>query len=307
MIVSETPDAPEADAAPAPTAGMILAHTRESAGLSIEDVALQLKLAPRQVVALERDDHANLPGRTFVRGFVRNYARLLRLDVDAVLAAVPGDPPASQDRPAFVPATRAIGEMPTERASRPNVARWAIPLVLIAIVAFAAYYEFVRPQASRAPSPPPAPAAKPAASAMPLDNPVRVATEPSAASTTSSETTVAATTPAPAESVPTATAPPAAADAPPPAEAQPVTAAASAPRNQLELRFRGTSWVEVRDRSGNIVLSMTGSDGAAREVVVASPGEIIVGNVGAVVASWRGKPLDLVAPARQNVARIKLD
>jgi len=306
VIVSETPDAPEADAAPAPTAGMILAHTRESAGLSIEDVALQLKLAPRQVVALERDDHANLPGRTFVRGFVRNYARLLRLDVDAVLAAVPGDPPASQDRPAFVPATRAIGEMPTERASRPNVARWAIPLVLIAIVAFAAYYEFVRPQASRAPSPPPAPAAKPAASALPLDNPVRVATEPSAASSMSADTATAATTPAPPESAPTAAAPPAV-DAPPPAEPAPVTAAAAPARNQLELRFRGTSWVEVRDRSGNIVLSMTGSEGAARDVVVASPGEIIVGNVGAVVASWRGKPLDIVAPARQNVARIKLD
>jgi cytoskeleton protein RodZ len=305
VIVSDTPDTPDADAAPAPTAGMILAHTRESVGLSIEDVALQLKLAPRQVVAIERDDHASLPGRTFVRGFVRNYARLLRLDVDAVLAALPGDPP--QDRPPFVPATRAIGEMPTERASRPNVARWAIPLVLIAIVAFAAYYEFVRPQASRAPSPPPVPAAKPAASAMPLDNPVRVATEPSTASTTSADTTTA-TTPAPAESAPAAAlTPSAAAEAPTPAEPVPVTAAATPPRNQLELRFRGTSWVEVRDRSGNIVLSMTGSDGAAREIVVASPGEIIVGNVGAVVASWRGKPLDLVAPARQNVARIKLD
>ena len=77
-------------AAPQST-GAILAQAREAAGLSIEDVAVQLKLAPRQVVASERDDFASLPGRTFVRGFVRNYARLLKLDVDAALAALEDD------------------------------------------------------------------------------------------------------------------------------------------------------------------------------------------------------------------------
>ena len=32
---------------------------------------------------------ALLPGRTFVRGFVRNYARLVGLDPESVLAALP--------------------------------------------------------------------------------------------------------------------------------------------------------------------------------------------------------------------------
>ena len=37
-------------------------------------------VAPRQVRAIEEDDYGRLPGRTFVRVFVRNYARLVTLD-----------------------------------------------------------------------------------------------------------------------------------------------------------------------------------------------------------------------------------
>ena len=77
-------------AAGAATAGAMLAAARARAGLSIDAVAQQLKLGVRQVQAIEEDNFAALPGRTFVRGFVRNYARLLKLDGDAVLAALPG-------------------------------------------------------------------------------------------------------------------------------------------------------------------------------------------------------------------------
>ena len=160
----------EAAATP-PTAGAILAQAREAAGLSVQDVALQLRLAPRQVTAIERDDFASLPGRTFVRGFVRNYARLLKLDVDAILAALPGDGAAALDRPSLAATTRAIGELPSERAARPGVAKWAIPLVLIAIVAIAALYEFSRPPAPVATTPPAAPAPPPAAEPSPSASP----------------------------------------------------------------------------------------------------------------------------------------
>jgi cytoskeleton protein RodZ len=60
--------------------GARLRSAREHAGLSLDQVAQALKLAPRQVKALEDEDFAQLPGRTFARGFVRNYARLLGLD-----------------------------------------------------------------------------------------------------------------------------------------------------------------------------------------------------------------------------------
>ena len=68
----------------APTAGMILAHARESrrAVDRRRRAAAEARAAPgasRSSTTTSR----SLPGRTFVRGFVRNYARLLKLDVDA--------------------------------------------------------------------------------------------------------------------------------------------------------------------------------------------------------------------------------
>src|SRR6202049_3895771 len=69
--------------------GARLKATREAAGLSLDQVAQQLKLAPRQVRALEEEDFAQLPGRTFARGFVRNYARLLNLDGEDLLSRLP--------------------------------------------------------------------------------------------------------------------------------------------------------------------------------------------------------------------------
>ena len=64
------------------------ARAREAAGLSLDQVAQQLKLAPRQVKALEDENFGELPGRTFSRGFVRNYARLLNLDPEDLLLAL---------------------------------------------------------------------------------------------------------------------------------------------------------------------------------------------------------------------------
>jgi cytoskeleton protein RodZ len=65
--------------------GQQLRAARLDAKLSISDVAQTLKFSPRQIELLERDDHAALPGMTIVRGFVRSYSRLLKLDTDAML------------------------------------------------------------------------------------------------------------------------------------------------------------------------------------------------------------------------------
>ena len=71
--------------------GAILANERKAQGLSIEQVADQLKLAPRQIVALENDDYAALPGMAIVRGFVRAYAKYLRLDAAPLVAMIAVD------------------------------------------------------------------------------------------------------------------------------------------------------------------------------------------------------------------------
>src|SRR5437867_2186654 len=125
--------------APAPStaplsAGAQLHLAREDAGLTLGAVAQQLKLAPRQVEAIENDYYALLPGRTFVRGFVRNYARLLQLDADAIVAALPGGASTPFDSPSLHSTGHTMGELPVTERARAGWARWVIPLTLLAMV-----------------------------------------------------------------------------------------------------------------------------------------------------------------------------
>ena len=134
---------------PGERAGALLRAARKAAGLSVEAAAQQLKLSPRQVRALEDDDFGSLPGRTFVRGFVRNYARLVALDVERVLGALPA---AAETPTLLAPALHAaaptMAELPTAGSPKARWTRWAIPASLAAVVAAAAVYEWARPAAA---------------------------------------------------------------------------------------------------------------------------------------------------------------
>ena len=69
--------------------GAALREARERLGLSVADVESRLKFASRQIEALEADNFTRLPEIFFVRRFVRSYAKLLQLDPDPLLAALP--------------------------------------------------------------------------------------------------------------------------------------------------------------------------------------------------------------------------
>src|SRR3954453_19835209 len=70
--------------------GAELRNARERLGLTISEVAHHLKLAPRQVEALEEERFEQLPGVTFVRGMLKTYARLLRLEPEPFLERLAG-------------------------------------------------------------------------------------------------------------------------------------------------------------------------------------------------------------------------
>lgn len=63
--------------------GQRLAQAREAAGLAHSDVSAALHMPVHIVQALERDDFERLGATVFVRGQLRSYARLLKLQVDA--------------------------------------------------------------------------------------------------------------------------------------------------------------------------------------------------------------------------------
>ena len=68
--------------------GATLAAQREAMGWTVEQVAEQLKLAVRQVVAIEAADYAALPSPAVTRGFVRAYAKLLKIDAAPLVAKI---------------------------------------------------------------------------------------------------------------------------------------------------------------------------------------------------------------------------
>ncbi|MBM5575183.1 RodZ family helix-turn-helix domain-containing protein [Deefgea sp. CFH1-16] len=77
-------------------AGRQLRNAREALELSPEQVANQLKLAVRQVLAIEQEAFDELPSNLFIRGFVRNYARLVHLDPEPLLEYLAQVLPAEQ-------------------------------------------------------------------------------------------------------------------------------------------------------------------------------------------------------------------
>jgi len=68
-----------------PSPGQKLMKIREELGLSHSRVADALHMTAHYVKALENDEYDKLPGKTFIKGYIRSYAKLLNTDVDEVM------------------------------------------------------------------------------------------------------------------------------------------------------------------------------------------------------------------------------
>ena len=66
--------------------GDLLRQSREDKGLDVREAADALKISADFVRALESEQYEVLPGETFIKGYLKGYARLLGLDEDDVLA-----------------------------------------------------------------------------------------------------------------------------------------------------------------------------------------------------------------------------
>jgi cytoskeleton protein RodZ len=286
-----TDDEVRTDAAPAaadaPTSfGAALAAAREKERLSVGDMASRLRLHVKQVRAIESENLAQLPAPAFVRGFVRSYARSLGLDpaplindLNSKLAPAAGSVvdgiATARD---YSPARAATHE----RASRSLV----LGLSLVALVALGAlgWYTTRQPRQAPPPAPAPAPAAAPTVSAAPgqLAAPA-AATEAPGTDRTS-----------------------AGSDAQPPVAIEPAPAP-SQPLNEagalLMLSFSGSSWVEVTDASGKVVVSQTAGAGEAIQPAGKPPLSVVIGDATRATVKVRGEPFDLEPVTRANIAR----
>jgi len=68
------------------TAGDILQQERQRLGLNEKEVADQLHITMHYVKALESNSYEKLPGAVFAKGYLKNYALLLGLDVEDLMS-----------------------------------------------------------------------------------------------------------------------------------------------------------------------------------------------------------------------------
>jgi cytoskeleton protein RodZ len=267
-----------------------LSQAREAQNLTTADVARRLKLSVWQVEALESGQYEQLPGPTFVRGFIRNYARLLNLDPEELARAVTDHLPAPAPHPESPPSR----DIPFPVAGPRRWPRYAAAAAVV--VALLAGYEFYFDEGTNTVVPPAREVA-----AIPAPQ------EPQRAAPASKPREVAQATQPPA----------AAAGAPKVAAAEPAKPAPSAspPREgvthpdarELTFVFDEESWVEIRDRNDQTLHSNLNQAGTTRRVRGLPPLHIVVGNAQGVRMTYNGREIDLARHTKIDVARLTLE
>lgn len=337
----------ELNPTPLSACGGALKLAREKQKLSLQEVASQLRLGIKQVEALETDRFDKLPEPSIVKGFIRNYAKLLKIDpipiTDAYSVMVPNVTPKSFAVKSNVNAS-VIGE------SRPNFSFTSfIGLFLFfALVVWSFYYytQVIKPNVATDSSNINAPIneadmpanhaefALPAAErqaeavtpiALPQTESTPIAMPPASIDGVLPNTTDASQLTAQSQAVPSADSTqagmaPITTEAVKPSTAplpdklpQTLEQNTSIPSTTESIRAKliidasDETWVNVIDSNGKQVYSKVLSAGASETVLTTSPLSITVGNAQATSISVNGKPLDLLAHTRDRVARIKVN
>ncbi len=83
------------------TPGLILRTQREKQGLSSEDIAKRTHLDIKIVESIEQDSNEGMPAATYVRGYLRSYAKIVGVDPDHIIRLYNSDSP--QPPPEILP------------------------------------------------------------------------------------------------------------------------------------------------------------------------------------------------------------
>lgn len=283
--MSDTAETGTASAETGP--GRMLERLRTERKLSVADVAQRLKYGARQIEALEAEEFERLPGATFVRGMVRGYAKLLDTDPDPLLVAL--------DRryvPSEVDLDLRDRGIPFARSGKRGTRTYFFLSVLVLLVIAGVLYEW------RAGA---LPWARLASSALPPQKQAKPRPEPVAAPRTEAELRAVP----PAVAAEPAKAPETAAPAP---QLQPRTQPqVSGGEGRIRLEFAGESWVEIRDKDGQMLMSQLNPTGSRRVLSGRTPLSLVIGNATNVRLVYNDKPVDLKPYIQIEVARVTLN
>lgn len=259
--------------------GVRLRQAREAAGLTLEAVGQQLHMPVQVVKSLEAEQWERLGAPVFVRGQLRSYARLLKVDLGDVL---------EQARIGPIVPPQLVSHTHTPRARRiaESLGRRVLYVGITAVLAVPVWFATRGHFDGSANTPNTAsldviPAAVPVAGG-----------------------------PVPAEVAPAADAPasvaPASPSAPYLASLTPVprpAATAAVTSGALSLQFKGDSWVDIAGPDGSTVEKALIKSGETRSFTPGQVGRMVLGNASAVEVQQAGTIVDLSPYQRANVAR----
>lgn len=291
--------------------GQLLRNAREQLGWTREQVASRIHLRLTLIAAIESDTYDKHTSHTFIRGYLRTYAKLVGIPEETILAAYDKlglTPPDNIDMQSFSRRSRQQAN-----DSRLKVVTWLVILVLVALSVAWWWQSTARRSAgdealaatemgatSNTPSAtvPPAvdvadPVVAPATSAAAATSVDPVAS--AAVTTMPVDASSAVATTAVATSAATATQP--AADS-----------AASEPAKvpQLKMSFTADCWLDVKDAKGKTLFS--GLKKANDELVLEGPEPLkfIIGAPMAVNIEYQGKSIDMSRYNNGRTARLSL-
>jgi len=298
--------------------GARLKAAREEQNMALADVAAKLKLTSRQIEALEEEDFSHLPSEVFVRGFVRNYARLVGLEPDSLIAPV--DVQAEVSEAITAPNAGLV-------VDSSGIRRWLVyPMIAVTVflILVAALYNWLRqgedtlittpPEmasqtltpAPAVPAVSPAPASATVAPAAAPPDDVTVITPlalPNASLPPESDVK------APATAAPETVTPPAAVKpAAPEAMAAPSNAETNVKSGARSMRFEPAqdAWIQVVDGRGNRFSRLVRA-GTAESFSGEPPFRLVVGEAALVKLTYNGHSIDLSPFIGQKVARLTLE
>lgn len=314
-----------------PTAGSILQAARLQAGLSVEQVAEQLKLSLRQVNALEANQFEVLPTMVIVRGFVRSYAKLLKIDAESVLLSLPAEKAGNAlDREMRPSLSTPFQESKTSFLARSenNNRKYIYGAIALALAALAfvlvqqleqqawvkgllAQWKSGKTQEVAAPAEPHsevlAPTAPQANSANPAQQQVKEAT------VTQTEGLLVPALPATVNQEPAVADPKPVTDisaqnqiAKPDTSTIASTAAVVNASDILKLKFKEDSWVQVKRENGPVLTARVIKAGSEESFEVKEGLQIKIGNGHGVEAWLRGENLPVTVGKDSKVVNLNI-
>ncbi|EXI81133.1 MAG: Cytoskeleton protein RodZ [Candidatus Accumulibacter appositus] len=315
--------------------GQQLRSAREAKNLTLAEAAQSLKLAPRQVAAIESEDWGALPGNTMIRGFVRNYARVLNLDADALMRGL--DATRMQRTLQLEASAGTSSHLPQagDQAERRDYLAVVGGLVLLVLALLAYFYvpqdfwaeqlaALTDSETSQTAGETPANVSQPVeTAAAPLTvlgtvTPASSAAEklgaagvPSATMGSGGQSPVVSEPMAKADAK-SGTKPDAraettaAAKAESAADVKPEVTPESAPADVLKLSFTQAAWIEVRDARGEVIAFGVKPAGSQQELKGQPPFSLVLGNAKYVAVEYQGKPVDLGPHTSKGVARLSI-